>query len=148
MSTLPNNKKDAAALTKALESNISLPIKKELNLLKDSEEDYELARKNIKDLMEKSTEAIQEMLNLAKATEHPRAFEVLAGMLKTSAEITRELTDLQKSRKNLVGEAAPAAQPNSTNTQNNFFVGSTTEFQKMLKAKLNQSTDVTDVPTK
>lgn len=141
-------KKDSAAMTKALAANLSIPIKKELNLLKDSEEDYEIARKSIKDLMDKSSKAIEEMLNLATATEHPRAFEVLAGMLKTSAEITRELTDLQKSRKNLAGEAVPAAQPGGNGaTQNNFFVGSTTELQKLLKAKLNPPIDVTDVPT-
>ncbi len=123
---------------------MSLPIKKELNLLKDSEEDYEVARKSIKDLMEKSNKAIEEMLNLATATEHPRAFEVLAGMLKTSAEITRELTDLQKSRKALVGENAPP--PQTGNTQNNFFVGSTTELQKMIKARMTQPDNVTDIP--
>ena len=143
-------KKDSKAMTKALESHMTLPVaKKELDLIKDSEEDYEIARKNIKDLMEKSAKAIEEMLNLATATEHPRAFEVLAGMLKTSAEITRELTDLQKSRKNLVGESAPVQQHGgSSNTQNNFFVGSTTELQKLLKAKLNPAIDVADIPAK
>lgn len=140
------HKRDATAMTKALNANLSIPIKKELNLIKDSEEDYEVIRTNLKELMEKSSKSIDAMLALAEATEHPRAFEVLSAMLKTSSEISMELLAMHKARKALVAESgvpgAPAAN-GTNNTQNNFFVGSTTELQKLLKKKI---TDANTIP--
>ena len=108
----------------------TVPIKKEVNLTTDAEEDYNIARENLKKLLDKSDEALDHMMQVAAEAEHPRAFEVLAGMFKTSADMTTQLIDLQKKRHELDKLNNEPTQSGVTN--NNLFVGSTTELQKML----------------
>jgi len=95
--------------------------------------DYEYSRANYYRLAETGQEAIEMMMEVARESEHPRAYEVLAGMLKQNAEITDKLMDLNKKRKDVVKkeEKSQAALPNQQTT-NNLFVGSTTELQRML----------------
>ena len=122
-------------LNNALLSNTksNVPIKKEVNLTIDAEEDYNLARDNLKRLLDKSDEALDHMMQVAAEAEHPRAFEVLAGMFKTSADMTTQLIDLQKKRHELDKLNNEPTQSGVTN--NNLFVGSTAELQKMLLRK-------------
>ena len=108
----------------------TVPVKKEVNLTTDAEEDYNIARENLKKLLDKSDEALDHMMQVAAEAEHPRAFEVLAGMFKTSADMTTQLIDLQKKRHELDKLNNEPTQSGVTN--NNLFVGSTTELQKML----------------
>lgn len=95
--------------------------------------DYEYSRANYYRLAETGQEAIEMMMEVARESEHPRAYEVLAGMLKQNAEITDKLMDLNKKRKDVVKkeEKVQAALPNQQTT-NNLFVGSTTDLQRML----------------
>ena len=109
----------------------TVPVKKEVNLTTDAEEDYNIARENLKKLLDKSDEALDHMMQVAAEAEHPRAFEVLAGMFKTSADMTTQLVELQKKRHELDKLNNELTQ-NSGVTNNNLFVGSTTELQKML----------------
>ena len=82
-------------LNNALLSNTisNVPVKKEVNLTTDAEEDYNLARDNLKRLLDKSDEALDHMMQVAAEAEHPRAFEVLSGLFKTSADMTTQLID-------------------------------------------------------
>ena len=82
-----------------------------------------------------SDEALDHMMQVAAEAEHPRAFEVLAGMFKTSADMTTQLIDLQKKRHELDKLNNEPTQSGVTN--NNLFVGSTAELQKMLAKKDN-----------
>jgi hypothetical protein len=108
-----------------------------MNLKKDDiDDDYEFARSKYYNLVEKGDEAIELMLELARESEHPRAFEVLSNMMKQNAEIADRLMDLQKKKKDVKAQANnQQALPNSM-TQNNVFVGSTTDLQKMLAKKM------------
>ena len=108
----------------------TVPVKREVNLTTDAEEDYNIARENLKRLLDKSDEALDHMMQVAAEAEHPRAFEVLAGMFKTSADMTTQLVELQKKRHELDKLNNEPTQSGVTN--NNLFVGSTTELQKML----------------
>ena len=114
----------------------TVPVKKEVNLTNDAEEDYNIARDNLKSLLNKSDEALDHMMQVAAEAEHPRAFEVLAGMFKTSADMTTQLIDLQKKRHELDKLNNEPTQTNGV-TNNNLFVGSTTELQKMLTKRNN-----------
>jgi hypothetical protein len=101
----------------------------------DANDDYDFARSQYYNLAEKGQEAIDLMMDLARESEHPRAFEVLAGMLKQNAEITDKLMDLQKKKKDLEKESnLPSL--NAPVTQNNLFVGSTTDLQRVLHNKM------------
>ncbi len=110
----------------------------------DVEEDYRFARDHIKKLIGTSDEAIATMHALAADAEHPRAFEVLAGMIKSAADMNNQLLTLQRDRKKLVIEpAAPKSLTVGSNTTNNsIFVGTTTELQKFLKSQSETTVDV------
>lgn len=99
----------------------------------DTEEDYAYSREKIKSLIERSEEAIDSMMALASETEHPRAFEVLSGMFKTTTDMMDQLITLQKKRKELTQSEEQKQNASGSTTNNAIFVGSTTELQKFLK---------------
>jgi DNA-binding MarR family transcriptional regulator len=100
------------------------------------QDDYDYARARYYSLTEKGDEAIDLMLDLARESEHPRAFEVLSTMLKQNAEIADRLMELQKKKKEVRLTDNPQL-PNSM-TQNNVYVGSTTELQRMLHNRIDE----------
>ena len=97
--------------------------------------DFEFARRTYYDILVKGSEAMEEMMDVARATEHPRAFEVLSTMMKTLADVNGNLLDIHKKKKDLAGPSQAALPPPGT-TNNNVFVGSTTELQQMLLGKM------------
>jgi len=109
------------------------------------QDDYDYARARYYSLTEKGDEAIDLMLDLARESEHPRAFEVLSTMLKQNAEIADRLMELQKKKKEVRLTDNPQL-PNSM-TQNNVYVGSTTDLQRMLHNRINEKTTTIDQQT-
>ena len=97
----------------------------------DLEEDYEYQRRQFYNLVEKGSNAIDGILELAKESEHPRTYEVAGQLIKNVAEVTEKLGDLQKKMKDL--KEFPNTAPK--NVTNALFVGSTTDLQKMLRDK-------------
>ena len=97
-----------------------------------TEEDFQYARENLKSMIEKGNIAIDGILALAKESESPRTYEVAAQLIKTMTEANKDLLSLRKQKRELQKEE-PKAVNNTTN--NNLFVGSTSELAKMLKAK-------------
>ena len=98
----------------------------------DIEDDYKYQRDNFYNLVEKGSDAIDGILELAKEGEHPRAYEVAGQLIKNVAEVTEKLGDLQEKMRRL--KEVPSNAPK--NVTNALFVGSTTELQKMLKDKI------------
>ena len=99
--------------------------------LNDAERDYEYQRQNFYNLVERGTDAVEGILELAKESDHPRAYEVAGNLIKQGAEFTEKLGDLQEKMKKL--KEVPSNAPK--NVTNALFVGSTAELQKMLKEK-------------
>mgnify|MGYP001419997575 FL=1 len=105
----------------------------------DIEKDYEYTRANLYSLIEKGQEAINGIMELAGEGASPRAYEVAGQLIKSVADTTDKLIDLQKKVKE-VEEDTVKTTNNVTN--NAVFVGSTSELQKMLKQGfLNNNTD-------
>ena len=98
---------------------------------KDDDIDYNYARENYYNLIERNQDAIEEMLEIAKQSEHPRAFEVVGQLIKSGLDANKELMGLHKTKKELSIEKGGS----TTNVNNAVFVGSTAELQKLLKAK-------------
>ena len=94
------------------------------------ESDYQRVRKQFYDLADQGDEAIELMLELARESEHPRAFEVLGQLIKNNAEIGEKILKLHKSKKEQDDDGTPQI---SGPTNNNVFIGSTAELQKMLR---------------
>jgi len=95
------------------------------------ETDTDLARDNIKDLLNKGNRAVEELAVVARDSQHPRAYEVMAGMLKNLADMNKDLLELQKRKKDLMVSSDNKA--GEVNVNNALFVGSTAELMKLLK---------------
>lgn len=102
------------------------------------EDDYDFSRDQYYKLVEKGEEAIDLMLDLARESEHPRAFEVLSTMIKNNAEIADRLMDLQKKKKDVNKQEGPQAPQLGGVTNNNLFVGSTKDLAKMIDDRQQQ----------
>ena len=98
---------------------------------KDDDIDYNYARENYYNLIERNQDAIEEMLEIAKQSEHPRAFEVVGQLIKSGLDANKELMGLHKTKKELSIEKGG----DGVSVNNAVFVGSTAELQKLLKAK-------------
>ena len=94
------------------------------------DKDYEYSRANLYSLIEKGQEAINGIMEVAGEGGSPRAYEVAGQLIKSVADTTDKLIDLQKKLKD-VEEDSKKTTNNVTN--NAVFVGSTSELQKMLK---------------
>ena len=99
-------------------------------LTDDVSKDYDYTRGNLYSLIEKGQEAINGIMEVAGETASPRAYEVAGQLIKSVADSTDKLMDLQKKLKD-IDEDNPKKQ--NTVTNNALFVGSTTELSKMLK---------------
>ena len=96
----------------------------------DTVTDYQYARGNMLNILEKGNQALDGMLDVADQSQHPRAYEVVATLIKTLADTNKDLIELAKKTKELEKMDGVDA-PQTIN--NNLFVGSTTELQKLLK---------------
>ncbi len=104
----------------------------------DAEKDYKYARAQLYSLIEKGQETLNGVMELAGESASPRAYEVAGQVLKSTADITDKLADLQKKMKDL--EEDKPKGPNTV-TNNALFVGSTTELSKMLKEGILNNKD-------
>ena len=111
--------------------DVMLKSQEDFGDLTDAEKDYEYQRQNFYNLVERGTDAVEGILELAKESDHPRAYEVAGNLIKQVAEVTEKLGDLQEKMRKLK-EVPNNAPKNITNA---LFVGSTAELQKMLKDK-------------
>lgn len=103
----------------------------------DNEEDFELTRKTMKRMLDKGTIAVDELFELAKASEHPRTFEVLANLIKTTSDVSKDLYNLQKMKKELKEDKSKPA-PDNINIDRAVFVGTTSDLLKKIKEEKNQ----------
>jgi hypothetical protein len=98
--------------------------------------DFDYARENLMDVIGKGQEALFDLMDVARQSQHPRAYEVLSTLMNTMVGASKDLLDLQAKKKKLL-ETEPNA--NSQQVTNNLFVGSTAELQKMLDQRRNNS---------
>jgi|TARA_S200002703_G_C3724690_1_gene222649 uncharacterized protein YyaL (SSP411 family) len=103
--------------------------------------DYNYSRQTYYDLIEKGRESLDLMIEVARESEHPRAFEVLSGMIKNVSEVNDKLMDLNKKNKDISADDIKKIEA----TTNNLFVGSTAELQRMLQDndELSNVVDIT-----
>jgi len=93
--------------------------------------DSSIARSNIKNLIDKGTDSIDDLLRVAKESEHPRAYEVAANFIKTLADLNKDLLEIQKRKQELKPQNNQSNSP--INVKNAVFVGSTAELLKQIR---------------
>ena len=112
---------------------IESPVKVEtvtVSEINPVESDTEFARKNIRNLIEKGSFAIDDLLQVAKHSESPRAYEVAANMIKNLSDLNKDLLEVQKRKKDLVADKSVSK---DVNIDKAVFVGSTADLMKLLK---------------
>ena len=103
--------------------------------------DYEYSRETYYDLLEKGRGSLEDLIEVARASEHPRAYEVLSGMIKNLSDVNDKLMDLNKKNKDINQEQVKQI---AGNTTNNVFLGSTADLQRLLQ----DEKDIIDVTPK
>jgi hypothetical protein len=104
--------------------------------------DYEYSRQTYYELVEKGKDALESMIEVARESEHPRAYEVLAGLIKNTSDVNDKLMDLNKKQKDLLQKAEEESkQPQIGQQTNNVFLGSTADIQRLLQ----NGDDIVDV---
>ena len=96
------------------------------------ESDFTYAREQIYNVLVKSQEAVEDMVDIARSSQHPKSYEVLNGMLKTLADVATNLVDLQKTQQEIMKMSGNQPSDQAQTINNNLFVGSTSELQKMI----------------
>ena len=134
MSKIDNAISDALGLTQDIKQEIIDPkplVPRPVGDYEDADADYKYSRENFYNLVERGQDAVTGILDLARESEHPRTYEVAGQLIKTGAEVTEKLADLQEKMKKLkeVPDHAPQ------NVTNALFVGSTKELQALLNDK-------------
>ena len=113
----------------------SLPVLKdgkEQELQQDLTDAYEQSKENLQGIIDQGKEAMGEILEIAKAGQHPRAFEVYGTLLKNMVDANKELLAIQKQIREMEGIKKDNT---STNIDNAIFIGSTNELNKLLKGQ-------------
>lgn len=125
-------------LTSVEKKDDSLPSKVVVEHVSDDEErankDYQYARDNFYTVIETGTKALEDMLDVAKASEHPRAYEVVSTIMKTLVDANKDLVAMSEKK---AGPKKTETPPEGT-VNNNLFVGSTAELQAMLRDLKNE----------
>lgn len=93
------------------------------------ETDFETSRNNLHSLLAQGQDALFHALEVAKQSEHPRAFEVVGGLVKHLSDVNTQLLDLHKKKQSI---EAPSKAEAKEITNNAIFVGSTSDLSKML----------------
>jgi|TARA_B110000908_G_C10147540_1_gene399754 hypothetical protein len=110
-------------------------------LVKDSklDNDYEYARGNLYQVIENGAAALNDLLQVAQQGQHPRAYEVVATLVRTLSDANMTLMDITKKKQDIANdEGGKKDGPNTVN--NTLFVGSTGELQKLIKKQMDDGT--------
>lgn len=106
---------------------------------KELENDFQYARENLYNIIERGTDALNGIVDLAQQSQHPRSFEVVADLIRTLSTANKDLLDLQKKMKDMQPE-----EKGPSKVTNNLFVGSTKDLTALLKGNAREIKDVSD----
>jgi Terminase DNA packaging enzyme len=130
-------KKDIISQSLGLEPMIDPPAKitDAVTIIKaEKNNDYEYARKNLYDIIEKGQNALEDIIDIAKQSESARAFEVATNLIKTMADANKDLLNLAKAKKELEKEDVPEQK----NITNNNLVLTSADLLKMIKDRSHE----------
>ena len=99
------------------------------------DDDFATARRNLHKIIHQGNDALEEALLVAKTSEHPRAFEVVGGLIKTLVDANKDLLDIQKKLKDLKKSDDPREAAAPVQAQNAIFVGNAAELQALVNGR-------------
>lgn len=104
-----------------------------------ADEDFTFARANIREVIENGTDAIAKLTVIAQQSQNPRAYEVLAKLMDTITNASKELLELQEKIRTIDKANLPRDDEAKNQVTNNLFVGSTHELQRMIENMRNKT---------
>ena len=104
------------------------------NIDETVDNDFKYARENLYNIIERGSDALNTLVDVANQSQHPRAFEVVGQLVKTLSDTNKDLLELQKKVK-VIKKDIPDQPQNVTNA---LFVGNTSELQKMINKRNNE----------
>lgn len=115
-------------------TSLNLPPMPEKSKISDlvpkiQNDDYEYARQNLYDIIEKGSDALENIMDIAKQSESARAYEVVTNLIKTMVDANKDLLELQKKNK----ELQKSDEPEQKNVTNNNLILTTADLLKMIK---------------
>ena len=116
-------------ITEKAVATTTVPAIPRVQTTDEDNDDFKYSRENLYHIIERGQDALDGILQVAKETDHPRAYEVAGQLLETNAENTEKLVGLQSTKKKVKESSGPK------NVTNALFVGSTAELQKLIKGK-------------
>ncbi len=103
---------------------------------RDVQYDYEYSRETHRELIDQGQEALTDLLKVAKESQHPRAYEVAANMLKSLSDMTDKLMVLQEKKQSIEGKKGGGSErPSQINIDKAVFTGSTADLLKQIKSQ-------------
>jgi predicted house-cleaning noncanonical NTP pyrophosphatase (MazG superfamily) len=105
----------------------------------NKDNDFQYARENLYDIIEKGRDAMEELLEIAKAEESPRAFEVFGQLLKNMTDTQSTLMELHQKKQKLENDGDRQEVSRAQNVTNALFVGSTADLLKLVKRETKQN---------
>ena len=111
--------------------DVKLKTTDEPDLKADLADAYRQSKDNLQDMIDQGKEAMEDILQIARAGQHPRAFEVYGTLLKNTVEANDRLLKMQKEMRDMDGKKGNG----DTKIDKAIFVGSTAELNKLLKGK-------------
>ena len=103
-----------------------------------AKKDFEFARSNLYNIIENGSSALEDLADVAKQSQNPKVYEVMAAMIKTIVDANKDLLLLQKNIRGLENSDQPKNETAKTINNNNVFVGSTAELQKLIEMSKNK----------
>jgi len=97
-----------------------------------AKDDFSIARANIHNIIENGTDALQKLSEIADQSQHPRAYEVIGQLMKTLIDANKDLLNIQKTIRE-IGDENKQVNKQTNVHNNNLFVGSTADLQKVLE---------------
>jgi hypothetical protein len=127
---------DIAKSEKIILENTENPLVKEVKIKRKDQvrQDFDSARKNMKELINKGFESLDGIMKVAEAGDSPRAYEVASILIKTISEVNTDLMNIHKTTADALGTNKVVK--NTTN--NSIFVGSTRDLQNLINQSRSQ----------
>ena len=107
-----------------------------------SDDDYELARDTLREVITQGRNALDDVISLARSSEHRRSYEVAGQIMKTMSDVAKDLLTLKKQKFELDNpKESPAAAAQIAQQNNIVFAGSTEDLLRMIKQQDTKTID-------
>lgn len=130
-------------MTDKLNEVFNLEPKQEQRVLREvQDDDYDLARETLREVITQGRNALDDVISLARSSEHPRSYEVAGQIMKTMSDVAKDLLTLKKQKLDLEGPKNTPMNPQIAQQNNIVFAGSTEDLIKMIQQQQLNTIDV------